>query len=89
MSRKSKFSAEQIAYALKQVEAGVPVAEVCRKYGVAQQTYYRWRSKFGELAPSEVRRLKELETENRRMKSIIADLTLDKEILQDALRKKP
>ena len=61
MSRKSKFSAEQIAYALKQVEAGVPVAEVCRKYGVTQQTYYRWRSKFGELAPSEVRRLKELE----------------------------
>ncbi len=88
MSRKSRFSAEQIAYALKQVDAGVPVAEVCRKYGVSQGTYYRWRSKYGELAPSEVRRMKELEAENRRMKSIIADLTLDKEILQDALKKK-
>ena len=87
MSRKSKFSAEQIAYALKQVEAGVPVAEVCRKYGVTQQTYYRWKTKLGELAPSEVRRLKELKTENKRMKSIIAGLTLDKEILQDALKK--
>jgi len=60
MARKSKFSAEQIAYALKQVEAGVPMAEVRRKYGVSQQTFYRWRSKYGEMAPSEVRRLKAL-----------------------------
>ncbi len=89
MRRKSQFSAEQIAYALKQVEAGVPVAEVCRKYGVSQQTYYRWKAKFGELAPSEVRRLKSLEAENSRLKSIVADLTLDKEILRDALKKKP
>ncbi len=89
MSRKSKFSAEQIAYALKQVEAGVPMPEVCRKYGISQQTFYRWRNKFGEMAPSEVRRLKELERENSKLKSIVADLTLDKEILQDALRKKP
>ena len=89
MSRKSKFSAEQIAYALKQVEAGVPIADVCRKYGISQQTFYRWRSKYGEMAPSEVRRLNELEKENSKLKSIVADLVLDKEILQDALRKKP
>lgn len=89
MARKSKFSAEQIAYALKQVEAGVPMAEVCRKYGVSQQTFYRWRSKYGAMAPSEVRRLNEMEKENARLKSIVADLVLDKEILQDALRKKP
>lgn len=88
MSRKSKFSAEQVAYALKQVEAGVPAAEVCRKYGVSQQTFYRWKSKYGEMAPSEVRRLNELEKENAKLKSIVADLVLDKEILQDALRKK-
>ena len=60
MARKSKFSAEQIPYALKQVEVGVPMADVCRKYGVSQQTFYRWRSKYGEMAPSEVRRLYEL-----------------------------
>ena len=89
MARKSKFSAEQIAYALKQIEAGVPMAEFCRKYGVSQQTFYRWRSKYGEMAPSEVRRLNEMEKENARLKSIVADLVLDKEILQDALRKKP
>ena len=89
MARKSKFIAEQIAYALKQVEAGVPMAEVCRKYGVSQQTFYRWRSKYGAMAPSEVRRLNEMEKENARLKSIVADLVLDKEILQDALRKKP
>ena len=89
MSRKSKFTAQQIAYALKQVEVGVPIAEICRKYGISQQTYYRWRSKCSELAPSEVRRLQELERENARLKSIVADLTLDREILQDALRKKP
>ena len=89
MGRKSKFTAEQVAYALKQVEAGVPMADVCRKYGVSQQTFYRWRAKYGEMAPSEVRRLNELEKENSRLKSIVADLVLDKEILQDALQKMP
>ena len=67
----------------------MPIAEVCRKYGISQQTFYRWRSKYGEMAPSEVRRLNELEKENSKLKSIVADLVLDKEILQDALRKKP
>ena len=89
MGRKSKFTAEQISFALKQMEAGVPMAEVCRKYGVSQQTVYRWRSKYGEMQASEVRRLNELEKENQKLKSIVADLVLDKEILQDALRKKP
>lgn len=89
MARKSRFSSEQISYALKQLEAGVPMVEVCRKYGVSQQTVYRWRAKFGDLAPSEVRRLKELEKECQQLKAIVADLVLDKEILQDALRKKP
>ena len=86
--RKSKFSAEQIAYPLTQAEAGVPIGELCRKYGISQQTYYRWKVKFGGLAPSEVQRLKELEDENARLKKIVADLSLDKQILQDALRKK-
>lgn len=88
MSRKSRFTPEQIAYALKQSEAGVPITEICRKYGVSQATFYRWKAKFGELSPSEVRRLKETEAENRRLKAIVAELVLDKEILQDALRKK-
>lgn len=88
MGRKSKFTSEQIAYAVKQAEAGVPVAELCRKYGISNQTFYRWRSKYGGLMPSEVKRLKQLEDENRRLKQIVADLSLDKEILQDVLRKK-
>ena len=67
----------------------MPIPDVCRKYGISQQTFYRWRSKYGEMAPSEVRRLNELEKENSKLKSIVADLVLDKEILQDALRKKP
>ena len=86
--RKSKFSSEQMAYCLTQAEAGVPIAELCRKYGISVKTFYRWRAKFGGLTPSEVQRLKELEDENSRLKKIVADLSLDKQILQDALRKK-
>ena len=86
--RKSKFTSEQIAYCLTQAEAGVPIVELCRKYGVSQQTCYRWKSKFGAMAPSEVRRLKKLEDENVRLKKLVADLSLDRQILQDALRKK-
>lgn len=88
MGRKSRFTSEQIAYAQKQVEAGVPITEVCRKLGVGQQTFYRWRSKCGEMARSELRRLNELEQENAKLKSIVADLVLDKVILLDALRKR-
>lgn len=86
--KKSKFTEEQIVYAIKQVEAGVPIAELCRKYGISQQTFYRWRNKYGGLAPSELRRLKELERENTQLKKLVADLSLDKQILQDVLSKK-
>jgi putative transposase len=86
--RKSKFTEEQIASIVTQAQAGVPVEELCRKYGISVQTFYRWRSKFAGLTPSELRRMKELEEENRRLKRVVADLTLDKQILQDVLRKK-
>jgi putative transposase len=85
----SKFSEQQIALILKQVDDGLGVDDVCRKAGVSQQTYYRWRKKYGGLMPSEVRRLKRLEEENRRLKQMVADLSLDKAMLQDVLSKKP
>jgi len=88
MARKSKFSEQEIVYALKQVEAGVPLAELCRKYGVSEQTFYRWRSKYGGLSASELQRLKQLEQENRQLKKLVADLSLDKHVLQEVLAKK-
>lgn len=86
--RKSRFTEEQIRYAVTQAEAGVSVPELCRKYGVSLGTFYRWRQKYGALTKSELQRLKELERENTRLKKIVADLTLDKQILQDVLSKK-
>jgi putative transposase len=86
--RKSKFTEEQIASIVTQAQAGVPIEELCRKYGVSTQTFYRWRAKYAGLTPSELRRMQELEEENRRLKRVVADLTLDKQILQDVLRKK-
>jgi putative transposase len=86
--KKSRFSEEQIVTALKQVDLGVAVEEVCRKYGISQQTYYRWRKQYGGLSASELRRLKELERENRQLKQLVADLSLDKQILQEVLSKK-
>jgi putative transposase len=88
MMRKSRFTEEQIIHALRQVDAGVPVAELCRKYGISQNTYYRWRKQYGGLEAGELRRLKDLEGENARLKRLVADLTLDKQVLQDVLRKK-
>ncbi|MFQ5601536.1 MAG: IS3 family transposase [Candidatus Krumholzibacteriia bacterium] len=88
MARKTRYTSEQIALALQQHQAGIPLHEIIRKYGISQQTFYRWRHKYGGLAPSEVRRLKQLEDENRRLKQLVADLTLDKQILQDVLKKK-
>ena len=88
MSRKSKFSEQEIVYALKQVEAGVPMKELCRKYGVSEQTFYRWRSKYGGLSASELQRLKQLEQENRQLKKLVADLSLDKHVLQEVLANK-
>jgi len=84
----SKFSDAQIAFILRQAEEGTPVEEVCRKAGISQQTYYRWRKKYGGLMPSEMKRLKQLEEENSRLKRIVADLSLDKEMLQDVIRRK-
>ncbi len=86
--RKSRFTDQQIVYAVKQAEAGIPVAELSRKYGVSEKTLYAWRKKYGGLAPSELRRLKQLEQENRKLKGLVADLSLDKQILQDVLAKK-
>ena len=86
--RKSRFTEEQIAHALRQAETGTPVTEVCRAMGVTEQTYYRWKKNYGGLAVNEIRRLKLLEEENRRLKQLVADLSLDKLMLQDVLQKK-
>lgn len=86
--RRSRFSEEQIVFVLRQAEAGVPIAELLRKYGVSQQTFYRWRKRYGGLEAGELRRLKELEIENRRLKGLVADLSLDKQVLQEVLAKK-
>jgi len=86
--RKSRYTEEQIAMALRQAEAGTPVVEICRKLGVTEQTFYRWRKKFGGLGVPELRELRQLREENRRLKGLVADLSLDREILQEAVRKK-
>ena len=86
--KKSRFTNEQIAFALKQAESGAPVEEVCRKLGVSQPTFYRWKKKFDGMGVEELRRLKSLEDENKRLKALVADLSLDKQILQDVLSKK-
>ncbi len=86
--RKTRFSEEQIAYALRQVESGTVVSEVCRKLGISEQTFYRWKRKFAGMGVTELRRLKQLEEENRKLKQLVADLTLDKHMLQEVLRKK-
>jgi len=86
--KKSKYTDEQIAFALKQAELGVSVEEVCRKLGISDATFYNWRKKFGGLGLSEVRRLRQLEEENRKLKQLVADLSLDKVMLQDVLSKK-
>ena len=86
--RKSKFTGEQIAFALKQAELGITVAEVCRKIGISEATFYQWRSKYAGVGPSELRRLRQLEEENRRLKQIVADLSLDKAMLQAVVSKK-
>lgn len=84
----SKVTDEQIAFALKQAETGTKVAEVCRKMGISDATFYIWKKKYGGLGPSELRRLKQLEEENRQLKKLVADLSLDKQMLQDVLTKK-
>jgi transposase-like protein len=84
----SKFSDAQKAFILKQGEEGTPVAEICRKAGISQATYFSWKKKYAGLLPDEMWRLKQLEDENARLKKIVADLTLDREMLQDVIRRK-
>ena len=83
----SKFTEAQKAFILKQGEEGTPVAEICRKAGISQATYFNWKKRYGGLLPDEMRRLKALEDENTRLKKIVADLTLDREMLQDVIRR--
>ena len=86
--KRSKCSEEQVAYALRQAESGTPVGDVCRQIGVSEATFYQWKKKFAHLGVSELRRLRQLEDENNRLKRLVADLTLDKHMLSEALRKK-
>ena len=86
--RASRFSDAQKAYILKQADEGLPVAEVCRKAGISQATFFNRRKKYGGLLPTEMKRLKQLEDENAKLKKLVADLSLDKEMLQDVIRRK-
>ncbi len=86
--KKTKYTEEQIAFALRQAESGTRVEEVCRKFGISQATFYNWKKKYGGLGVSELRRLKQLEAENARLKKLVADLSLDKAMLQDVIQKK-
>ena len=83
--KRSKFTEQQIAFALKQAELGTSVDEVCRKMGISDATFYNWKKKYGGLGPSELRRLRQLEEENTKLKKLVADLSLDKVMLQDVV----
>ena len=85
--KKSRFTEEQVAYALRQTESGTAVADVCRQIGISEATFYVWKKKYAHLGVSELRRLRQLEDENNRLKRLVADLTLDKHMLAEALRK--
>ena len=86
--KKSKSTEEQIALTLHQTETGVSVEEVCRKTGVSQATFYAWKKKYAGVGTNELRRLRQLEDENRKLKQLVADLSLDKAMLQDVIKKK-
>ena len=85
--KRSSFTEEQIIAALKEAEAGAKTADLCRRLGISQQTFYRWKSKYGGMDVSEARRLKQLEDENRRLKTMVADLSLDNQALRIVLGK--
>ena len=87
--RSSRYTPEQVAFGLRQAEESTPVSEVCRKMGISEQTFYRWKKRFQGMGVAEVRRLKIPEEENRKLRQLVADLSLDKQMLQDVLRKKP
>jgi len=86
--RKSRFTEEQIIRVLRKVEGGQKVKDVCREHGITETTYHRWKSKYGGLSVSDAQRLKRLDTENRRLKKLVADLSLDKQMLQEVLDRK-
>ncbi len=86
--KKTRYTEEQIAFALKQAETGTRVEEVCRKMGISEATFYNWKKKFGGMGVTELRRLRQLEDENLRLKRLVADLSLDKEMLQEVIKQK-
>ena len=86
--RKSRYSEEKIIRVLEQVEGGQKVKDVIREHGISEQTYYRWKSKYGGMSVSDAKRLKQLEAENRQLKKLVADLSLDKQMLQEVLGRK-
>ena len=86
--KKTRYTEEQIAFALKQAETGTRVVELCRKMGISEATFYNWKKKFGGMGVIELRRLRQLEDENQRLLRLVADFSLDKEMLQDVIRKK-
>lgn len=86
--KKSKFTEAQIVFALKQSDSGVAVQEICRKMGISEATFYNWKKKYGGLGVSELRELRQLKEENARLKQMVADLSLDKQMLQDVVKKK-
>ena len=85
--KKIKYKEEQIVGILKEVEAGITVSEICRKYGISDATYYNWKAKYGGMAASDVKKLRQLEDENRRLKHLVADLTLDNQALKAVISK--
>jgi putative transposase len=85
--KKIKYTEEQIVGILKEVEAGITVSEICRKYGISDATYYNWKAKYGGMAASNIKRLRQLEDENRRLKHLVADLTLDNQALKAVISK--
>ncbi len=86
--KKSKFTEAQIVFAIKQSEQGVTVEEICRRMGISEATFYNWKKKYGGLGISELRELRMLKDENARLKKMVADLSLDKQMLQDVVKKK-
>jgi putative transposase len=86
--KKKRFSVEQITSVLQQVQGGVPIGEVCRQVGISEQSFYRWKKIYGSMLPSEARELKQLRDENTKLKRLVADLSLDKAMLQDVVQKK-